>query len=79
MRFRVVLDVGAWPRIQVAEAELRPGHVVVRHYYRTGIPAQPRARVVTHTTRYECSCGREWYGRKPSSVDLQGHDMDAAR
>lgn len=58
MRFRVVLDASRMPRIQVAEATLRGGHYIVRHYYRTGIPATPRARVVTDTTRYECSCGR---------------------
>jgi hypothetical protein len=74
MRFQVVLDAGVIPRVQVAEAKLRDGHVVVRHYYRTGIPAKPRARVVTHTTRYECSCGREWYGTKPTAADLLQHD-----
>src|SRR6266511_1613329 len=35
VRFHVVLDVGRMPRIQVAEATLRGGHYVVRHYYRT--------------------------------------------
>jgi hypothetical protein len=74
MRFHVVLEVGTMPRIQVAEATLREGHVIVRHWYKTGIPAKPRARVVTHTTRYECSCGREWYGRKPTNADLLRHD-----
>lgn len=74
MRFHVVLDVGTTPRIQVAEATLRDGHVVVRHYYRTGVPATPRARLVTHTTRYECSCGREWYGSRPMTGDLLKHD-----
>jgi hypothetical protein len=76
MRFRVVLDVGTMPRIQVSEATLREGHLVVRHYYRTGIQAKPRSRVVTHTTRYECSCGREWYAARPTASDLLKHDEE---
>jgi hypothetical protein len=29
---------------------------------------------VTHTTRYECTCGRQWFGKKPSTADLLKHD-----
>lgn len=73
MRFRVVLDVGTLPRIQVAAGTLFDGHVVLRHYYRTGLPATPRARVVRLITRYECSCGVEWYGSKPSTAEVLAH------
>lgn len=75
MRFRVVRDEGSTQRIQVAEATLRDGHKLVRHYYRTGLPGVPRDRVISHTTRYECSCGRDWYTkRKPTSNDVLHHD-----
>ena len=69
MRFRVVRDEGSTQRIQIAHAELRPGRLIQRHYYRTGLPCSPRDRVVTHQTRYLCSCGREWYGVRPTSPD----------
>jgi hypothetical protein len=74
MRLRVVLNAGAWPHIRVAEGALSPGHLVPRHYYRTGLPSLPRARVVTHTAPYECSCGRQWSGTKPCTLDLFRHD-----
>jgi hypothetical protein len=77
MRFTVLLDVGSLPRIQVAAAKLTEGHTVVRHYYRTGVAAEPRARWVTHLTRYECSCGLEWHARKPATCDVEAHLEDA--
>ena len=74
MRFRVVHDEGKTQRIQVAMATLREGHDIQRHYYRTGLPGFPRDRVITHQTRYLCSCGREWYGDKPTRADALRHD-----
>jgi hypothetical protein len=74
MRLRTVLVAGSWPRVQVAGGELAPGHRVLRHYYRTGLAHQPRALSVSHLTRYECSCGREWFGTKPCVADLLRHD-----
>jgi len=74
LRFRVVHDVGTTQHLQVAEAHLRAGHIIQRHYYKTGWPGTPRDRIVTHQTRYLCSCGREWYGDKPTTADALRHD-----
>ncbi|MDP9299632.1 MAG: hypothetical protein M3P43_01840 [Actinomycetota bacterium] len=79
MRFRIVRGIGRVQRIQVAEGVLRPGHLLQRHYYRTGLPGTPRDRVVTHQTRYLCSCGREWYGVTPTSADVLRHDLVGVR
>lgn len=78
MRFRTVRDEGTTQRIQIAEGTLRQGHEIQRHYYRTGLPGMPRDRVVTHTTRYLCTCGREWYGNKPTTLDALRHDQETS-
>jgi hypothetical protein len=80
MKFHVIRREGTTQRIQIAEATLREGHVILRHYYRTALPGIPRDRVITHTTRYECSCGWQWYSKtKPASVDILQHSDIASQ
>lgn len=73
MRFRVVSDEGTVQRIQVARRDAW-SRARCGAPYRTGLPGSPRDRVVTHTTRYGCSCGQSWStGRHPKAADLDDH------